>query len=583
MPDHRSFSRALTLAVALAAPLAFPPAAAGNTDDRPAAVSPGHAARILPVDGRCPTFSWGQVPGADGYELVVYRVARDGEAAPVVLRAAIDGRAGSWTPAAGRCLEPTRRYAWSVRARRGATTSGWSTPALFEVTAGPSAAELDEALALVRQGAAGDGARQPRRAPGDRLEGAAGPVSRGLAAPRSSEDTAGGEADQAARTDTSGGGPGTGAPATTALSVDGRIEAGSFRGDGSELGNVEATGLSCPGCVSGAHLADGAVTAAKIGEACATGQVLVAGPAGWACATLTAPACTPGDQVTCYTGPDGTLGVGECRAGTRVCTADSSYGPCTGEVGPSVAEVCDGLDNTCDGAIDEGDATALCPPTANVATTLCDLAACVVDTCDPLWADADGEYANGCEAPAPGACLDAGVPRPIAGPGAGDLVIQEFLADPASPLTDAAAEWFEVAATAAVDLNDLGIGTAFGTVIDRTEAAECLSVEAGDLVLFARSTDPAANGGLAVDHPFSFSLVNGGGDLHLAYGGNLVDAVSWDAGDVEPGRARNLPPGLADATSNDDAASWCTVPADPALLYADGNHGTPAMMNGDCP
>ena len=568
MPDHRPFPRALTLTVVLSALLAPPPAAAGITEVRPAAVSPGHATRLLPVDGRCPTFSWGQVPGADGYELVVYRVDRDEESPPAVLRVAIDGRAGSWTPTVGRCLERAARYAWSVRARRGATTSGWSMPALFEVAAGPSARELDEALALVREWAAATGGRQARRSPGERLDGAADAASRAPGAPRSS---AGGDD------------PSTGGPGATALSVDGRIDAVSFRGDGSELVNVEATGLSCPGCVSGAHLADGAVTAAKIGEACASGEVLMAGPSGWECATVTAPACTPGDQIACYTGPDGTLGVGECRAGTRVCTTDSSYGPCSGEVGPSAAEVCDGLDNTCDGAIDEGDAATLCPPTANVAATLCDVAACVVETCDPLWADADGEYANGCEAPAPGACLDAGVPRPIAGPGAGDLIIQEFLADPASPLTDAAAEWFEVAVAAAVDLNDLGIGTAFGTVIDRIEAAECLSVEVGDLVLFARSTDPAVNGGLAVDGTFGFSLVNGGGDLHLSNGGDLVDAISWDAGDFESGRARNLPPGLADATSNDDPASWCTVPADPGLLYAEGNHGTPAMMNGDCP
>ena len=162
-------------------------------------------------------------------------------------------------------------------------------------------------------------------------------------------------------------------------------------------------------------------------------------------------------------------------------------------------------------------------------------------------------------------------------------MIQEILADPASPLTDADAEWFEVAAAASFDLNGLGIGTAFGTIIDEIDAADCLPVQDGDLLLFARSADPAVNGGLAADHTFSFSLVNGGGDLHLAHGGNLVDAVSWSAGDVDPGRARNLPPGLADAASNDDPANWCIVPADPGLLYAEGNHGTPGLGNGGCP
>ena len=95
--------------------------------------------------------------------------------------------------------------------------------------------------------------------------------------------------------------------------------------------------------------------------------------------------------------------------------------------------------------------------------------------------------------------------------------------------------------------------------------------------------DPAANGGLAPDHTFGFSLVNGGGDLHLAWDGNLVDAVTWSTGDVEAGRARNLPSGAEDAATNDDPANWCTVPADPALLYSDGNFGTPGLVNIGCP
>ena len=249
---------------------------------------------------------------------------------------------------------------------------------------------------------------------------------------------------------------------------------------------------------------------------------------------------------------------------------------------PAAVEACDGLDNTCDGAIDDGDPATLCPLTANATATVCDPAACAVTACEPLWADADGDYANGCESPAPGACLDGGVPRPIAGPAEGELVIQEILADPTSPLADADAEWFEVAVQADVDLNGLGIGTTFGTVIDTIDAPECRAVSAGDLLLFARSADPAANGGLTPDATFGFSLVNGGGDLHLAHGGNLVDAVTWGGGDVASGRARNLPPALQDATANDDPASWCNVAAEAGLLYSTGNYGTPGLPNGDC-
>lgn len=59
----------------------------------------------------------------------------------------------------------------------------------------------------------------------------------------------------------------------------------------------------------------------------------------------------------CYGGPEGTAGVGVCRAGTSLCTAvpdsgQESWGECVGQVLPS-AEVCDGLDNDCNGQTDD--------------------------------------------------------------------------------------------------------------------------------------------------------------------------------------------------------------------------------------
>ncbi len=54
---------------------------------------------------------------------------------------------------------------------------------------------------------------------------------------------------------------------------------------------------------------------------------------------------------SCYSGPNGTDGVGPCHAGTRTCTG-SAWSACAGEVTPQV-EQCDGADNDCDGATDE--------------------------------------------------------------------------------------------------------------------------------------------------------------------------------------------------------------------------------------
>ena len=67
-------------------------------------------------------------------------------------------------------------------------------------------------------------------------------------------------------------------------------------------------------------------------------------------------------QRSCYGGPPQTDGVGECRAGARVCE-DGAYdeaGPCPDQVMP-VAEVGgDALDNDCDGLADEGLSSLVC-------------------------------------------------------------------------------------------------------------------------------------------------------------------------------------------------------------------------------
>jgi MYXO-CTERM domain-containing protein len=55
---------------------------------------------------------------------------------------------------------------------------------------------------------------------------------------------------------------------------------------------------------------------------------------------------------TCYDGPAGTAGKGECRKGLQTCAA-GKWGACKGEVKPA-DDLCDGKDNDCDGQTDEG-------------------------------------------------------------------------------------------------------------------------------------------------------------------------------------------------------------------------------------
>jgi hypothetical protein len=62
--------------------------------------------------------------------------------------------------------------------------------------------------------------------------------------------------------------------------------------------------------------------------------------------------CTAVEPEICYDGAPGTLGVGVCRAGIRMCSA-GVWSACDGQVVP-VEEACNEADDDCDGAVDEG-------------------------------------------------------------------------------------------------------------------------------------------------------------------------------------------------------------------------------------
>ncbi len=63
--------------------------------------------------------------------------------------------------------------------------------------------------------------------------------------------------------------------------------------------------------------------------------------------------CTPGETGECYSGQDGTAGVGPCTTGTRSCTDQGLWTQCMGEVVPAGENCGDGVDNNCNGTVDE--------------------------------------------------------------------------------------------------------------------------------------------------------------------------------------------------------------------------------------
>ncbi|WP_437999577.1 hypothetical protein WMF26_06340 [Sorangium sp. So ce185] len=101
----------------------------------------------------------------------------------------------------------------------------------------------------------------------------------------------------------------------------------------------------------------GSATTGEGGGSAATGSGGSAGHGGGDESTstgsggsATTATCVPGSIVACYSGPEGTIGVGRCTAGTQTCRPDGfGYGPCTGEITPA-AEVCaTPQDESCDG------------------------------------------------------------------------------------------------------------------------------------------------------------------------------------------------------------------------------------------
>jgi hypothetical protein len=165
------------------------------------------------------------------------------------------------------------------------------------------------------------------------------------------------------------------------------------------------------------------------------------------------------------------------------------------------------------------------------------------------------------------------VPPPTP-PGAGDVIFTEWLSNPAQ-VTDANGEWFELENVSADTIALDGCSVTNQSAGAATLPYQVLSPD--EILLAARSSDSATNGGLPPPQAtFTFSLT-ASGSLTLTCGGTVIDTVSWTT--ETAGASTSLDPDHYTSTDNDLPGSYCPG----ATPYGDGDLGTPWSDNPQCP
>jgi hypothetical protein len=144
----------------------------------------------------------------------------------------------------------------------------------------------------------------------------------------------------------SGGAAAAGASASSGASGGGGEQAGGSAGGGAGQGAGGDGGLGGSQAGGQAGASDGGAAGESAGGA--GGGAGGSGQGGGGSAG--AAACQPGVTQPCYGGPDGTIGVGACKEGVRICTDDGvGFGACLGEVVPQVERCDTAIDDDCDG------------------------------------------------------------------------------------------------------------------------------------------------------------------------------------------------------------------------------------------
>jgi hypothetical protein len=141
----------------------------------------------------------------------------------------------------------------------------------------------------------------------------------------------------------------------------------------------------------------------------------------------------------------------------------------------------------------------------------------------------------------------------------GDLLITEAMIAPADP----EAEWFEIRNLSAHAIDLAGFTVSAGTGEEfRLPAEVPVVVQPGAYAVFARSGDPAVNGGIVPDVVYgdALTLDDAADTLAISTGSLVVDSVTWDsAWTIPAGQAIAVEPTWTarDPASNDAPYLWC--------------------------
>ena len=177
-------------------------------------------------------------------------------------------------------------------------------------------------------------------------------------------------------------------------------------------------------------------------------------------------------------------------------------------------------------------------------------------------------------APTPANEPDTADPPPLSADSTDTLIISEFMANPAA-VRDSDGEWVELYnpdPNIPVDIQGWSIGDADG---DPYRIPDSEVIPPGGFLVLARSSDPAANGGLTGVLPFDdITLANDGDVIKLVNpAGQVTSRVEYGEDMVHAGASTARQMG-GDAIFS----SWCRS----TTVMPNGDRGTPGAANDGC-